>query len=143
MTGYEILETVIETYRALNSYSDKGTVSAQIQAAGAKIVDAGCQFSTNFVRGKVCNFRYQWNTSGQMASLFSEEDDNISLICSNAEGVFKRYPEEGLSTCQSLSYAVADATAVSFGGVYYSASLLMENIVPESHWFFRRLQQKK
>jgi len=138
----DILESVIDSYRQLETYSDSGTVAALIQV-GAKSVEAGCSFATTFERTdkKESRFRYQWNSSGILSQLQDDNEDNINVICSNDEGVFKRYPIEGLTTCPSLAMAVADATGVSFGGVYYISSLLLEHIVPDSHWFFRRLQK--
>ncbi len=144
MTGGDILESVIETYRQLKTYTDSGNVTALIQA-GSKSVEAGCSFATAFERmsKKESRFRYQWNSKGILSDLLAQDQDqdNINVICSNDEGIFKRYPLEGLSTCPSLPLAVADATGVSFGGVYYTASLLLDHIVPDGHWFFRRLQK--
>ncbi len=142
MTAGDILESVIETYRQLKTYTDSGNVTALIQV-GAKSVEAGCSFATAFERTqkKESRFRYQWNSTGVLSDLQDQDQDNINVICSNDEGVFKRYPLEGLSHCPSLPLAVADATGVSFGGVYYTASLLLDHIVPDGHWFFRRLQK--
>ena len=143
----EILESVYQTYRALQSYSDSGTVSVEIESIGKKFSGAkklltGSVFATSFVRNAFASakephlFRYQFTSTGHFAEL---RDDNLNFICSNHEGVFKRSPDEGLSPCPSLTLAVADTAAVSFAGSYYIASLLMAGIVEGKQWLFNRL----
>lgn len=143
----EILESVFQTYRALQSYSDSGTVAVEIESIGKKFSGAkklltGSVFTTNFVRNALGSakephlFRYQFTSTGHFAEL---REDNLNFICSNHEGVFKRSPEDGLSPCPSLALAVADTAALSFAGSYYSASLLMAGIVEDKQWFFNRL----
>ncbi|MFA7335322.1 MAG: hypothetical protein WC028_00955 [Candidatus Obscuribacterales bacterium] len=143
----EILESVFENYRALQSYSDSGTVAVEIESIGKKFSGekkllTGSVFATNFMRNALGSatephlFRYQFTSTGHFAEL---KEDNLNFICSNHEGVFKRSPEEGLSPCPSLALAVADTAALSFAGSYYIASLLMAGIVEGRQWFFNRL----
>ncbi|CAN5445956.1 hypothetical protein BH11CYA1_BH11CYA1_10880 [soil metagenome] len=142
-----ILEAVLHNYRALTSYSDCGVVTVEIESIGKKFSGenkllSGCLFATNFVRNanppaKEPNlFRYQFTSTGHFAEL---KEDNLSFICSNHEGVFKRSAEDGLEPCPSLAVAVADTAAPSFAGSYYIASLLMAGIVSDKQWFFNRL----
>lgn len=145
----EILESVFQTYRALQSYSDSGTVAVEIESIGKKFSGTkklltGSVFATNFVRNALAGakephlFRYQFTSTGHFAEL---REDNLNFICSNHEGVFKRSPEEGLNPCPNLALAVADTAALSFAGSYYSASLLMAGIVEGKQWFFNRLSE--
>ncbi len=143
-----ILETVFQTYRALQSYSDSGTVTVEVESIGKKFSGekkllTGSIFATNFMRNALGSsakephlFRYQFTSTGHFAEL---KEDNLNFICSNHEGVFQRSPEEGLCPSPSLALAVADSAAVSFAGSYYIASLLMSGIVAEKQWFFNRL----
>lgn len=139
-----LIQRVVDNYRSLKSYSDIGSVVTEIAGIGragreGKTLKTGCDFVTQFSRNSVrALFRYQWTATGHFADM---KEDNLNFICSNAEGVFNRYPEDGLSTCESLTEAVADATALSFGGTYYMSTLLIDGVVPERNWFFNRLVQ--
>jgi hypothetical protein len=158
----ELIQAVVQNFRSFKSYSDSGSIVTEIAAPGKsdrtvitdrtdtadrtikagkanKILTTGADFVTHFVRtsaGSSILFRYQWTATGHFAEM---KEDNLNFICSNLEGVFKRYPEEGLTRCDSLLVAVADATALSFGGTYYISTLLLDGLVPAKNWFFNRL----
>ena len=92
-----ILETVFQTYRGLQSYSDSGTVTVEIESIGKKFSGEkklliGSIFATNFMRNALGSsakephlFRYQFTSTGHFAEL---KEDNLNFICSNHEGVF-------------------------------------------------------
>lgn len=145
-----VLQEVLKTYRELQSYSDSGIVTVEVESIGKKFSGekkllTGTVFATNFMRNALPSsaterhlFRYQFTSTGHFAEL---REDNLYFICNNHEGVFKRFPEEGISPCSSLAIAVADTAALSFAGSYYSASLLLAGIVSDKQWFFNRLTE--
>jgi len=112
MTADEIIANLTRLYANCSSYSDSGAVTTTGDAP-----DPGIKFKTYFVRP--AKFRFEW-TSYRGRQVFD-------ILWS--DGVTTHAFHFGqLKECQSLGFAIAGATGISFGSARNVSALLMAEI---------------
>lgn len=121
-SGQDIIDKVLGTYRALQTYVDCGYVVDTSYQGTDDEYSSRSEFSTHFKRGKRHQFRFQWQhpSNNEPSGIWA------AGIWSDGRKVFGHYPATGTKREKSIGWAIGSgAGALSDGVAHKSLFLLM------------------